>query len=184
MRGLKAGDSLRRFHDVAVSEHLALQAQWQQRSGTIRVVIRVRPSSEADDSVAAVSVLSGCCRGRGVSVSTRPHGRAKEEHKFNRFDYVLGPDKNQDAVFHELRAMLPNAGPGGLTGPPQSACILAYGQTGSGKTFTMQGSEDCNRGIVPRVLAEVFHLARASGASVTLSAVEVYNDTAYDLLDG
>ncbi|CAJ1425091.1 unnamed protein product [Effrenium voratum] len=40
------------------------------------------------------------------------------------------------------------------------------------------------RGLVPRVLFEVFRLAGASGAQVSLSAVEIYNDTAYDLLDG
>ena len=57
-------------------------------------------------------------------------GRAGEElHSFRRLDYVLGSDKaqglgsygdvigqawrqGQDAVFYELRAMLPSASPG------------------------------------------------------------------------
>eukprot|EP00439_Symbiodinium_sp_Y106_P037808 s2018_g4.t1 len=168
--------------------------QWQQRSGTIRVVVRVRPPSGRPDSGseiqsqdAAVGLIEGVAKHRGLTVSVpRRSGRpgSDEVHSFKRLDYVLSPDQDQDQVFQELRAMMPSATPGGLAGPPQSACILAYGQTGSGKTFTMHGGAGDQRGLVPRVLYEVFALASASGATVSLSAVEIYNDTAYDLLDG
>eukprot|EP00435_Cladocopium_sp_Y103_P011252 s2535_g2.t3 len=167
--------------------------QWQQRSGTIRVVVRVRPmiapgipdSTEQEEP--AVKVLPGASQHRGITVAIpRRGGRlgADEVHSFKRLDYVLSSEKGQEAVFHELRAMLPSASPGGLAGPPQSACILAYGQTGSGKTHTMHGGTGEQQGLVPRVLFEVFQLAGASGATVSLSAVEIYNDIAYDLLDG
>eukprot|EP00434_Breviolum_minutum_P010769 symbB.v1.2.009499.t1/scaffold590.1/size183855/11 len=159
-----------------------------------------------------------------VAIPRRGGRSGDEVHSFKRLDYVLSSEKGQEAVYHELRAMLPSASPGGLGGPPQlepcldadccgcvdvwcfkrSACILAYGQTGSGKTHTMHGGTGEQQGLVPRVLFEVFQLASASGATVSLSAVEIYNDIAlgalvafqtqaeqdyidtlrYDLLDG
>ncbi|CAK9115773.1 unnamed protein product [Durusdinium trenchii] len=191
VRGVKQ-NFLRRLHPAAAAEHAALLTQWQQRSGTIRVVVRVRPMvapglpESIEQEEPAVKILPGAARHRGITVAIPRRGRAgAEEHSFRRLDYVLSSDKGQEAVFHELRAMLPSASPGGLAGPPQSACILAYGQTGSGKTHTMHGgSGEENWGLVPRVLSEVFQLAGASGATVSLSAVEIYNDTAYDLLDG
>jgi hypothetical protein len=186
LRGVKALHGLCRLLPVATAEYQALCSQWQQRSGTIRVVVRVRPSTSFEDEgeveAAAVKVLEGA-RNRGLSVSVKRGGRA-EVHTFKRFDYVLDAQKEQEAVFRELQAMLPSAGPGGFTGPAQSACILAYGQTGSGKTHTMHGGNGVQQGLVPRVLSEVFRSAQCSGATISLSAVEIYNDTAYDLLDG
>lgn len=190
VRGVKQ-NGLRRLHPVAVAEHTALLTQWQQRSGTIRVVVRVRPMfapgipDSAEQEEPAVTVLPGASQHRGITVAIPRRGRLGADlHSFKRLDYVLSSEKGQEAVFHELRAMLPSASPGGLAGPPQSACILAYGQTGSGKTHTMHGGTGEQQGLVPRVLFEVFQLAGASGATVSLSAVEIYNDIAYDLLDG
>lgn len=188
VRRLKDGSALRRLLQSAKAEHEALHMQWQQRSGTIRVVVRIRPlPSSSDEAEAAVKLVSGAARCRGITVAVPRdsfRGTSAELHKFMRFDYILGPDMSQEAVFNELAAMLPHAGPGGLSGTPQSACILAYGQTGSGKTHTMHGGSGHSQGLVPRVLVEVFRLADGGGAAISLSAVEVYNDTAYDLLDG
>eukprot|EP00931_Biecheleriopsis_adriatica_P117745 TRINITY_DN93231_c0_g1_i1.p1 TRINITY_DN93231_c0_g1~~TRINITY_DN93231_c0_g1_i1.p1 ORF type:complete len:1347 (-),score=246.20 TRINITY_DN93231_c0_g1_i1:47-4087(-) len=189
---VKSAQGLRRLRPTAIAEHASLVQQWQQRSGTIRVVVRVRPahtspgSQGMDDEEAAVKVIAGGARPRALTLSVpRRGGRSSfEEHSFKRFDYLLSSEKDQEATFRELKAMLPSAGPGGLSGPPQSACILAYGQTGSGKTHTMQGADGKDQGLVPRVLLEIFHLAADSGATVSLSALEIYNDIAYDLLDG
>eukprot|EP00929_Paragymnodinium_shiwhaense_P095611 TRINITY_DN56839_c0_g1_i1.p1 TRINITY_DN56839_c0_g1~~TRINITY_DN56839_c0_g1_i1.p1 ORF type:complete len:1357 (+),score=226.13 TRINITY_DN56839_c0_g1_i1:148-4218(+) len=190
VRRLKEGSALRKVLSAAQAEHAALVAQWQQRSGMIRVVVRVRPSAAVQDGEppqeVAVKTMPGSMRTRGVTVKVpreSVRGVSEDVHQFKRFDYILGPEKDQEDVFRELTAMLPTAGPGGLSGPPQSSCILAYGQTGSGKTFTMQGATGRHRGLVPRVLHEVFRLAGDSDATISLSAVEVYNDIAYDLLD-
>jgi len=190
---LKGPAGLKRLLPAARSERAALTVKWQQRSGMIRTVIRVRPAApqteglgepDADPApAAAVSVIPGNIRSRGLSVSVQRPGRVADVHSFKRFDYILAPEKDQDAVFRELRAMLPNQGPGGLDGPPQSACLLAYGQTGSGKTFTMHGGSGRDQGLVPRVLVDIFEMAASSGAEVSVSALEVYNDVAYDLLD-
>merc|ERR1719247_47346 len=184
LRIVKSPQGLSRLLPASAAEYQALLSQWHQRSGTIRVVVRVRPSFVTDvESEPAVKLIDGS-RNRGLSVSVRRGGRAAEDHTFKRFDYVLDSHKGQEAVFRELQAMLPIAGPAGFTGPSQSACILAYGQTGSGKTHTMHGGSAAEQGLVPRVLTEVFLSSAGSGAMISLSAVEVYNDIAYDLLDG
>lgn len=182
LRGIRSAQGLHRLLPVAVQEHQALLTQWQQRSGTIRVVVRIRPAIEQDNPAeVAVSVLPGGSRSRGLTIDVR-RGLRSERHTFKRFDYILDGDKDQDAVFRELQVMLPSAQVG-LGGPPQSACVLAYGQTGSGKTHTMHGGDGKHRGLVPRVLEEVFRLGQDCQALISLSVVEIYNDIAYDLLD-
>ena len=76
-----------------------------------------------------------------------------------------------------------------------SCTLLAYGQTGSGKTHTMFGPPGALTeaslaasagasppeawGIFPRIALELLH---ASGGTLHASAIEVYQDNAYDLL--
>lgn len=184
LRNAKTAQHLKNKLAQATSEHQSLLTQWSQRSGTIRVVVRVRPAVQASEEGEAVKTITGPgSRCRGLVISVQRGRRKAEEHSFKRFDYVLDAGKDQKSVFQELQAMLPSSGQGALTGPPQSACVLAYGQTGSGKTHTMHGGTGEARGLVPRVLLDVFSLAGRSGASISLSAVEIYNDIAYDLLD-
>ena len=69
---------------------------------------------------------------------------------------------------------------------------MQYGQTGSGKTFTMTGGPErfADRGLIPRALSRLFDAVRAAETAggdttyeVLVSYMEVYNETAYDLLD-
>jgi uncharacterized protein YggU (UPF0235/DUF167 family) len=80
-----------------------------------------------------------------------------------------------------------------------SCTLLAYGQTGSGKTYTMFGPTGCLTetalaaagdngtpdawGIFPRVALALLRSSERSG-SMQASAIEVYNNVAYDLLNG
>eukprot|EP00930_Biecheleria_cincta_P085678 TRINITY_DN75052_c0_g1_i1.p1 TRINITY_DN75052_c0_g1~~TRINITY_DN75052_c0_g1_i1.p1 ORF type:complete len:547 (-),score=85.42 TRINITY_DN75052_c0_g1_i1:580-2220(-) len=75
-----------------------------------------------------------------------------------------------------------------------SCTLLAYGQTGSGKTHTMLGPPGCLTqasvteaagaipsawGIFPRIALEIL---QSGGGTLHASAIEVYQDQAYDLL--
>ena len=64
--------------------------------------------------------------------------------------------------------------------------IFAYGQTGSGKTFSMSGGDEWEeRGLIPRVISELYAEMerRAEFAwEVAVSYIEIYNESAYDLL--
>lgn len=67
-----------------------------------------------------------------------------------------------------------------------NSCILAYGQTGTGKTYTMEGESGESRGIVARCLQDIFSYISStpdqSQWSVSLSYLQIYNDTLSDLL--
>ena len=80
------------------------------------------------------------------------------------------------------------------------ACtLMAYGQTGSGKTYTMfgptgalteasleqaAGAVPAAWGAFPRAMMELLSAPELAGATFHASAIEVYMEHAYDLLDG
>lgn len=96
------------------------------------------------------------------------------------FDRVFGQNSTQEEVFEAVQPLCVSV----LDG--YNVCIFAYGQTGSGKTFTMEGYGS-NIGVSPRAIAELFNqikqLEETSTYSITLSMLEIYNETIRDLLD-
>ncbi|XP_061609761.1 kinesin-like protein KIF25 isoform X2 [Phyllopteryx taeniolatus] len=107
------------------------------------------------------------------------------QNKMFEFERVHGPEDSQEAVFEEVKPLLTSL----LDG--YNVCIMAYGQTGSGKTHTMMGSPESTepsgpqQGIIVKAAAEIFRLiAEKPPAShtVEMSAMEVYNNDALDLL--
>lgn len=74
------------------------------------------------------------------------------------------------------------------------ATVLAYGQTGSGKTYSMGSAcqslgdlENCNTGIIPRVISDLFDEINSKDRSaqhfiVKVSYLEVYKEELLDLL--
>lgn len=95
------------------------------------------------------------------------------------FDRVFSPDEGQEAVYHDTAAIVTSV----LDG--YNACVFAYGQTGSGKTYTMNGTTD-NPGVNFRALQDLFRLKAerkdAFDVSITVSMMEIYNESLKDLL--
>ncbi|KAM0680427.1 hypothetical protein GINT2_001487 [Glugoides intestinalis] len=60
----------------------------------------------------------------------------------------------------------------------ENCSILAYGQTGSGKTYTMGLSAHNEKGVIQYALEWIFK----SGAVLTCSFIEIYNENIYDLM--
>lgn len=67
--------------------------------------------------------------------------------------------------------------------------VLAYGQTGAGKSFTMMGNDiddDVSKGIIPRIVEQIFMSIQASSTSmefsVRVSYMEIYMERIRDLL--
>ncbi|POM74020.1 Kinesin [Phytophthora palmivora] len=65
--------------------------------------------------------------------------------------------------------------------------VFAYGQAGAGKTYTMMGSGEQRRGLIPRILQGIFaevEGGKRSGntCSIVMSYVEIYDERVYDLL--
>ena len=114
------------------------------------------------------------------------------------YDAVAGASTDQESLFAAAGSPIVDAVLQGYNG-----CVIAYGQTGSGKTHTMLGSlsrdpRDGARGLAPRAFEALFEraLAEAGGGAsgggatssqrpplrVSLSFVEIYNETITDLL--
>jgi kinesin family protein C2/C3 len=125
---------------------------------------------------------------------------AQTKTKFE-YDRIFGPSSAQDEVFEAVQPLCVSV----LDG--YNVCIFAYGQTGrnwvshllpfclsspsllnlgSGKTFTMEGYGS-NIGVSPRAINELFNqiegLKESCTYSLSLSMLEIYNETIRDLLD-
>jgi len=98
-----------------------------------------------------------------------------------RSHHFLAPSTSQESAYSALaRPCLEKLGLG------YSVSLVAYGQTGSGKTHTMFGPPGSLRsdsaaewGLMPRLLSD---LLDTPNVTLSASAVEVYQDLAYDLL--
>jgi kinesin family protein C2/C3 len=104
----------------------------------------------------------------------RPQCRTRYE-----YDRVFPQTSTQEEVFEAVQPLCVSV----LDG--YNVCIFAYGQTGSGKTFTMEGSAG-NKGVSPRAIEELLSQIEQAKDSctyaVTLSMLEIYNETILDLL--
>lgn len=143
--------------------------------GNIRVICRVRPVLEVERRA-----------GEGIDITEVPNDEelllqrdAQTKTKYE-FDRVFGQNSSQEEVFEAVQPLCVSV----LDG--YNVCIFAYGQTGSGKTFTMEGYGS-NIGVSPRAIAELFNqikqLEETWSYSITLSMLEIYNETIRDLLD-
>ncbi|XP_008832631.1 kinesin-like protein KIFC2 isoform X3 [Nannospalax galili] len=120
--------------------------------GNIRVLCRLRPAGSTPSSLVSLEP------GQGGTITTCYRGR---QRRF-RLDWVFPPDTSQEEGY--------------------SVCIFTYGQTGTGKTYSMEGPPE-DPGIAPRALQLLFQEMGTGGQHhVTLSMVEIYNETVRDLL--
>lgn len=110
------------------------------------------------------------------------------------FSRVFSQNTGQNDIFEEIKPLIISA----LDG--ENVCLFAYGATGSGKTYTMQGKShlqetsnfdrlDESAGVLPRTAILMFdefnrRLKLSEKYRMSISAIEIYNETIYDLLEG
>lgn len=143
--------------------------------GNIRVFCRVRPvSQEEQDSADAKTMLSFDSEDDAVLYLSN-----KGKIMTFELDKVFPPQATQEEVFQEVQSLITSCIDG------FNVCIFAYGQTGSGKTYTMEGVPD-DPGINQRALrllfSEVTEKAPDWDYKITVSMVEIYNETLRNLL--
>ena len=153
---------------------------------SIRVAVRVRPFN-------AREVARGCkCCVEMAGQKTTLLGRSDRsgdgrrdftfDHCYWSHDRSSANFASQEKVFGDLgRFALSNAFKG------YNVCLFAYGQTGSGKSYSMVGSPE-DRGIVPRVAAELFEYITSKkddnvAFEVVTSMIEIYKEKISDLLN-
>jgi kinesin family protein 6/9 len=150
------------------------------RSGgasTVQVCIRTRPTASfAQEHIIVHDDKSQLT----VKMPKGDNPNAQDSWSW-RYDAVLH-NASQETVYSERVAPIVQSVLKGFNGT-----VMCYGQTGAGKTFTQIGSVESyqNRGITPRAVADVFQYISEHpqfDASVSVSYVEIYQDTLIDLL--
>ena len=153
-------------------------------SAAIRVVCRIRPSRRPSGFFTVADAAAGQLHfSVPPDVEREVCSSAGAAHAY-KFAEILGPAVAQEEVFDVVARDAVDAALAGF-----NSTVFAYGQTGSGKTFTITGGAEryADRGIIPRALQRVFAAAKASTkvrVAVRISYMEIYNEAAYDLLDG
>lgn len=141
---------------------------------SVKVALRIRPLVENELSRGCQNILKVYPELNQVQIDN-------SERAFT-YNYVFDEKTNQ-AKFYEqcVAAMIGNLFNG------YNVTILAYGQTGSGKTHSMGtayvGENDS--GIIPRAVADIFNNIYDNFGfdfNVTVSFMELYQETLYDLL--
>jgi kinesin family member C1 len=156
--------------------------QVQELKGNIRVMCRVRPTTEAEEKEAAkiaypdVEKESRELEIQGPEEKSSLGNITKKTSAFS-FDRVFGPGSQNEEVFGEISQLVQSA----LDG--YNVCIFCYGQTGSGKTYTMSSAD----GMIPRATHMIYEKATSlqeKGWTYSMegSFVEVYNEEIHDLL--
>ncbi|XP_018548330.1 kinesin-like protein KIFC3 isoform X3 [Lates calcarifer] len=144
--------------------------------GNIRVFCRVRPvSQEEQDAAADAKTMLSFDSDDDAILYLSNKGKIMTFE----LDKVFAPQATQEEVFQEVQSLVTSCIDG------FNVCIFAYGQTGSGKTYTMEGVVD-DPGINQRALrllfSEVTEKAPDWDYKITVSMVEIYNETLRDLL--
>ncbi|KAI4874775.1 hypothetical protein NFI96_025410 [Prochilodus magdalenae] len=94
-------------------------------------------------------------------------------------DKVFPPQATQEEVFQEVQSLVTSCIDG------YNVCIFAYGQTGSGKTYTMEGiptDPGINQRALRLLFSEVSDKKPDWDYNITVSMVEIYNETLRNLL--
>ena len=132
----------------------------------VRVVVRIRPLIPLEIETGAEECVTVNDKSNSVFVSDRSFA----------FDFVFGTKCTQDFVYEESVRDLLNSSFAGY-----NTTIFAYGQTGSGKTYTMGtgadvGLDEDKRGILPRMIADIFNKldADTEACAVEGTSYEIY----------
>ncbi|GBG32934.1 Kinesin-like protein [Hondaea fermentalgiana] len=175
-------------------------AQDQEQSSAIKVVVRVRPLLKAETKTGARQTVLGInVENKEVRIDL-PGTNGRRTFGF---DAVLDESQQQTDVFE--KAGMPALIESVLHG--YDGTVFAYGQTGSGKTHTMEGftyaehahratvepqletTDETRYGITPRVAEALFARMRAAERDenvqfrVRCSYMQIYNEKILDLLN-
>eukprot|EP00117_Sycon_ciliatum_P028393 scpid8576/ scgid22827/ Kinesin-like protein KIF18A; Marrow stromal KIF18A len=155
----------------------------------IRVAVRIRPenSTEARGSHSIVVRPldeEGLVFDPDENYNTQSSGpncyRRKARDVHFHFDRVFDEQSTQQDVFEGTAKTILDGIFSGF-----NCSVLAYGATGAGKTHTMLGSEECP-GLIFLIMMELYRrmdeVNEEKICNITISYLEVYNETIRDLL--
>ncbi|CAH1402755.1 unnamed protein product [Nezara viridula] len=141
---------------------------------SVKVALRIRPLVNSEINIG--------CRACIERIPNEPQITIGKGAQMFTFNYVFDENEGQIKIYDEaVKSLIDNLFNG------YNVTILAYGQTGSGKTYTMgtnySGEEEL--GIIPRAIYDIFNRINTdleNEFKVTVTFVELYNESLYDLL--
>ena len=183
------------FSECQKSEMIRKKAQEYIHSikGNILVYCRIKPSLNKNEENSIISfpeILTENNLNLTNNILTNIELKNLSMKNSYYFDRIFPENTSQIDIFEEIKPFIQSS----LDG--ENICIFAYGATGSGKTYTMQGKIDENNnnnfiieqsGILPRTAHFIFEEKNRlekinENLDVYFSAIEIYNETIYDLL--
>ncbi|KAK9468250.1 P-loop containing nucleoside triphosphate hydrolase protein [Lipomyces arxii] len=148
----------------------------RESSNSIKVVARFRPLNAAEAQVGG-GVIVKFAGNDSCNLDTRDF-----DGSFT-FDRVFPMNSTQSEVFDfSIKSTVDDI----ING--YNGTVFAYGQTGSGKSYTMMGPSiaDADRGIIPRIVEQIFASIMRSPPNieytVRVSYMEIYMERIKDLL--
>ena len=115
----------------------------------VKVALRCRPLSKKELSEGDRSIFT---KDGNVARLQDPDGRQNGGSPIEfGFDHVYDADSTQLQVYEDVGKPVVDAAFQGF-----NTTVFAYGQTGSGKSWSMTGGKDEQRGLIPRINAEIF----------------------------
>ncbi|SPQ93996.1 Kinesin-like protein [Plasmodiophora brassicae] len=151
----------------------------------VQVAIRCRPMSSKEIEQGHRSIVD-IDKKMGQIVVHKPDEAPdpSERGRVWTYDIVFGSSDTQEQIYKDTASPIVDSVMEGYNGT-----IFAFGQTGTGKTWTMEGALDPpdHQGIIPRSIHHIFDRIESNQNSsktflVTVSFIEIYNDTIRDLL--
>jgi len=143
----------------------------------VKVALRCRPLSKKELSEGDRSIFT---KDGNVARLQDPDGRQNGGSPIEfGFDHVYDADSTQLQVYEDVGKPVVDAAFAGF-----NTTVFAYGQTGSGKSWSMTGGKDEQRGLIPRINAEIFERIENSSEEklylVQCSYFEIYNEIVSD----
>lgn len=159
--------------------HIAAQ-ELAAAKGAIRVICRIKPEPPSEED--AISFTNPDSDDQSFLPWTKLRATylndsKKTENRDYQFQRVFGSGETNHAIFDEVKDVAKSAAFG------QACTIMAYGATGTGKSYTFLSAD----GLVQRYFRLLFALAEEEEGlydyEFYLSAVEIYMNKIYDLLE-
>ena len=149
-------------------------------SNKIKTFARLRPLLDKKSSHISYSAAGKDLTLQVPQESSKTSQNIETSYPF-KFDTIFDTESTQEQVFNAIALPSIESAFSGY-----NSTIFAYGQTGSGKTFTITGGAEKykDRGIIPRTLEYIFKkYYKSNSTKISVSYIEVYNESGYDLLD-
>lgn len=154
----------------------------QGQKNNVKVYLRFRPVNEIENKLIEKGIGWICPIISENVVKIETQKKFHQNLSFS-FDAIFDTLSSQEDLYSFIGKPIVNDITSGYNGT-----IFAYGQSGSGKTYTMYGAENNERGLIPRIIEDIFAFVESTNDNVKfqlkLSVFQIYKEIIYDLLTG